>query len=63
MEIMVWVTYNKLQVGSLIAVPLTRNFGKSFFSVPKSQYSLYFLRGNDQRELNLSHEKEILNLI
>lgn len=57
------MTYNKLKVGSLITVPLTRNFVRSFFSVPKSQYSLYFLKGNDQRELNLSHEKEIFNLI
>jgi len=57
------MTYNKLQVGSLNTFPLTRNLARGFFSVPKSQYSLYFLRGNDQRELNLAHEKEIFNLI
>lgn len=63
MQCVVTMTYNKLKVGSLIAIPLTRNLARGFFSVPKSQYSLYFLRGNDHRELNLTHEKEILNLI
>lgn len=42
---------------------MTRNLVQGFFSFQKYQYSLYFLKGNDLRELNLPQEKQILNII
>ena len=47
--------------GSLFKVTSTRGPLSNLFTALKFNYSLFFLQGNDKRQLNLSLSKEILS--